>query len=787
MMFKFLTKWLFLPALIALFASCADDEEGTEFLFNREVMELSVIRGCADENDTSACYRVRFSLPIKKDDLACIRVWLDTTVVDDTSKAVSSKQIDNSTMCLEYDENGSRLADTVDLTKEVKEFLDKDYDSLQVAFFCEYSDNGDPGAVQRVFLHFKDDLPPSSVNVPDPVTWTDGAQFEWHRSTDQTDFYKPAELSGIIFGYNVVIYAEDSEEDLSDIKVILTTPEGVDSTGKKYYQRHARIRSTKDSVWVDSVSRGEKKKNVLRLAVLDGKGFDFDNDSLNRYSMTIRGLRPMSVYTIGIAAWDAVGNQSCTECLSEPKNNKRFDTTDSVAPVMPTKLYVIEDTLFPGKARLDSNNRLRIFWNMSVDPFVVDHPIESDTVVVIPDTCKFILCYDTVATYVIEHYDVIAKEWKKFDYVIGDSARYGQKFQLEKDTMMVSTRTVNKNGTAQALFVTDTIRWVSPGDTIILRIRARDKSGYYSAALIDTIYVSPGVLAAELECPEGYVPVSVNDSTKFCMERYEHRNDSGEFVYNVLHSEAVAACEAVSASGFKVSLCKERDWELVCLSGGTLSNGVLAEESVNSAKSLFSYCNVGTNDSASAADISKRDYRCTNKMGVKDLPGQYQEWVIGKSEDTVAVAKGSSYKVFSGLDRESLMLCTNRSYPYFTRLGYTTDSVYLYREGAKVDTVFKADSSRTLYKVLTKKDFKDSLQFFEVQDASGNTIGEDYAPYSEYKKGGDEWLETLANGLVYVPSEVKVVFLTGSKVAYRGATAFYKSPAISFRCCAYPE
>ena len=174
-------------------------------------------------------------------------------------------------------------------------------------------------------------------------------------------------------------------------------------------------------------------------------------------------------------------------------------------------------------------------------------------------------------------------------------------------------------------------------------------------------------------------------------------------------------------------------------------------------------------------------------MGVKDLPGQYQEWVIGKSEDTVAVAKGSSYKVFSGLDRETLMLCTNRSYPYFTRLGYTTDSVYLYREGAKVDTVFVADTSRTLYKVLTKKDFKDSLQFFDVQDASGNTIGEDYALYSEYKKGGDAWLDTLANGLVYVPSEVKVVFLTGSKVAYRGATAFYKSPAISFRCCAYPE
>jgi hypothetical protein len=169
------------------------------------------------------------------------------------------------------------------------------------------------------------------------------------------------------------------------------------------------------------------------------------------------------------------------------------------------------------------------------------------------------------------------------------------------------------------------------------------------------------------------------------------------------------------------------------------------------------------------------------------MPGQYQEWVIGRSEDTVAVAKGSSYKIYSGLDRESLALCTNRSYPYFTRPAYTTDSVYLYREGSKVDTVFAADTSRTLFKVLSQKDFTDSLQFFTVQDSSGNTICEDYALYSEYKKGGDAWLDTLGNGLKYVPSEVKVVFLTGEKVRYREAAAFYKSPTIGFRCCAYPE
>ena len=177
-------------------------------------------------------------------------------------------------------------------------------------------------------------------------------------------------------------------------------------------------------------------------------------------------------------------------------------------------------------------------------------------------------------------------------------------------------------------------------------------------------------------------------------------------------------------------------------------------------------------------------------MGVKDLPGQYQEWVLGKSEDTAAVAKGSSYKIYSGLEREALALCTNRSFPYFTRPAYTTDTVFLYREGTKVDTLFQADTTRTPYEkkpYLTKKDFKDTLQFFDVQDSSGNTIGEDYALYSEYKKGGDEWLETLSNGLKYVPTEAKVVFLTGERVSYRKAASFYKSPTIGFRCCAYPE
>jgi hypothetical protein len=383
-----------------------------------------------------------------------------------------------------------------------------------------------------------------------------------------------------------------------------------------------------------------------------------------------------------------------------------------------------------------------------------------------------------VQTYRIERLNPYSGTWDSIPYT-GGSNRYSKLYKISDDTMKVAS-----TGT----FVTDTIRWVSPGDTLIIRIRSIDMSGYYSIALVDTIVVSPGELANEIECPEGFVPVKAADTTElFCMERLEHQNDSGSFMTNVLHSEALATCEAMSADGFRVSLCNERDWELVCLSGGKLAYGVVQEDTLDVLQFLITDCNVSTNDSVTAMDVSKRTSRCMNSMGVRDLPGQLQEWVNGRSEDTLAVLKGGSYKILGGIDREMQAQCVRRSFPVFTRLAYTTDSVYLYREGTKVDTVFEADTSRTLYKVLTQKDFTDSLQFFDVQDSNGNSVGTDYAPYSEYKKGGDEWLEKIGNGMKYVPDHVEVVFLTGEHVSYRGVADFYKSPSIGFRCCAYKE
>ena len=766
-----------LALVVALFASlvgCSDDGSSEEFLFDREISDLSVLRECASDADSGFyCYLLRYRYPIDTNNLRRIYLWVTSDVVDDTSKTVDDDQIAKATDSFEFPSGTAALFDTINLTPYVQE-LAKDSDSVMVAIYCDYS-SGRPGTLQRTFVHFGDDIDPSLLGVLHDSSWTTGAQFKWSRPTDQTEYYKPNELSGPIVGYNIIIRSDNKNEDLRKLKIRLESPDGVDSTGETLFRRHARIMANHDSVWIDSVKHGDNTKNRLAIMVKDGKGYNNDNPDSNVYRLVVEGLKSESEYSIAYSSWDTSGNSSGTEAL-EYKAWEIFYTTDSVAPLMPTKLVTIKDTLFPEMARLDSNNRLRIFWSRSVDPYQKYHGIKVDSVLTIPDTCIFPLCYDTVQSYKIEQLNRITGEWDSCAYA-GGSERYSKLYKRSGDTMKVSS-----TGT----YVVDTIRWVAPGDTLILRVRSIDKSGYYSVALVDTIVVSPGAIANEVECPSGFVAVKSSDTTIFCMERLEHQDDSGAFMTNVLHSEALAACEAISADGFKVSLCNERDWELVCLYDGTLSYGVVQEMS-EAANYLFRDCNVATNNADLAADITKRNPHCMNPMGVRDMPGQYQEWVMGRSEDTVAVLKGGAYKSMSGLDIESQALCTNRSFPIFTRLAYTTDSVFLYREGTKVDTVYEADTSRTLYKVLTKKDFKDSLQFFDVQDSNGNSVGTDYAPYAEYKRGGDEWLEKVSNGMVYVPDHIEVVFLTGERISYRGVANFYKSPSIGFRCCAYKD
>ena len=780
-------KLYFLAALAVFLVACSDDDDGAEFMFDREVSEVSVLYECDSDTSSEPCFKIRYRYPYRLDDYAGLCVWFGKSIVDDTSKAVSDKQVqmahdslNEETYFHEYKKN-SRYYDTLDVTAMVSQYIKNGEDTLLVALYSEYSDGGDPGSVQRTVLRFKDNEPPSVV-VPEDSVWSKGVMLSWDRPIDQTNMQGTG--YGKIYGYNIVIYAIDRpEEDLRDLKVTLQAPAGIDYTGDKYYKRGVHIVRNADSVYIQEVKSSDKDKNYLRLVVLDGDAYNSEKIAKNHFRLFIEGLRTRSnsedyEYKVGFSAWDIVGNRSGSEGDSKvsPKDWRGFMTTDSIAPLMPKKIFADDDSLFPGFAKLDSNNRVTVFWSRSVDPLKFNHGIESDSELVISRNCGIQDCYRNVKSYTVEYYNKSNNSWAQYsDNDNIGATRYKREENGEFKVDVLDTGS----------FVGYTIRRVPPGDTLILRIHSFDSSGYKSATLEDSIFVSPGALAADLKCPNGFVAVSTSDTTSLCMERFEHRDAKGKFMTNVLHSEAMAACEAISADGFEVSLCRERDWELVCLSGGSLSYGVIEDDDAQASDYLFSICNVSTNDSISAADIAKRDPHCMNPMGVRDLPGQYQEWVRGRSDDTIAILKGSSYKIFQGLDRESVAYCTNRAFPFYTRLGYTQDTVYLYREGTQVDTVYAADTTRTLYKKLTKSDFKDTLQFYDVLDANGKVIGKDYSLYSEYKKGGQAWLDSIANGLQYKPTKVEPVFLTGEKVYNRQAASYYKSSAIGFRCCAY--
>lgn len=774
-----MTKRIFkVFTIIGLFllASCADDDEGVEYFFDREILDMSVLRECAPGvEDESYCYQLRFRYPIETKELKGIHLWLDTTVIDDTSKAVSSAALEKSIL-IEYNDKKADDFDTIDLTALLADYLDRD--SLQVALWPEYTDKDKDekkGSLQRLHIHFGDDSPPSRVNLQDSV-WSTGALFDWARPTDQIDFYDPNNISGPIVGYNIVIYAENKEEDLRNLKIKVLQNTKVDSTGSSLYNKHARIRAIKDSIWVDETSQSDNVKNYMRIAVLDGKGFDFDLVDANRFRLIIEGLQPESRYTIGITAYDSSGNDSGNDGSETVDNNQLFITTDKIAPLMPEMIFTVRDTLNSSFTRLDSNNRVLIYWSNSVDPVEESHNISVDSVLKIPSSCSEYFCYRAVSKYIIERYN--GNSWDLLAYAGGEaSTRYTKKYEWKGDSMAVS---------AIGKFVSDTIRWVLPMDTLILRIRSVDSSGYYSKALIDTLYIAPHQVA-DLECPPGFVAVESSDTTRFCMESIEHRDENGEFYSNVLHSEAMEICNAMSLPGFNVSLCHESDWQKACLSGGSSTYGVIEDGDVASSEYLFSYCNVGTNDSLFAKSFVNRNAKCANRFGIRDLPGQYQEWVLGRSSDTLQVLKGSSFQQFEGLDRETAAMCTNRFFPYYTRMGYTQDTIYLYVNGTTVDTTLTADTTKTLYAILTQKDFKDTLQFFDVKNPETlEVIGEDYALLSEYKKGDSLWLENLAQGLIYEPSRKEVVFLL-KPTSYRAAAAFYKDNSISFRCCAYPE
>jgi len=726
------SKLLAIFIFLLLFA-CSDDNNNPTYPFERTVLDISIAKIGKDS------YIMRWRHPIEKKDLQNYYIWLDTTVVNDSTQSISQEQINQASASRAYNSNVE--SDSLDLTSLVSKFLERD--SLHIAIWAKYS-GSEQGAVVHLYIHFGDDVPPSIVYFSDSSA-SKSIWINWVRPTDQRDFYSPGEVDGPIAGYDISLEAMDKSENIRNNAAVtanLAKPQLFYKLKKEGY----RAVLEKDN---------NQNQNFLRFVLLDGKGFASDDIQANEWKMEISGLKPEQLYKITIVAYDSAGNQSKPE-------NRVVSTTDTIPPTIASKFWLYADS-GDGLPRLDSN-RLILFWIRSLDP--LDNRGN----------------YAEVKKYVIEQKN--GTEWKPItrDFVVLEDY-YNPRYKLENGSMVLD---------ANGEYISDTLRWILPGDTITLRVRAVDNSGYYSSALVQTIVVSKGELW-KYKCPPNFVPVRMDLSSVFCIEKLQHISGD-KFEKNVLYEKAKEKCKDLSSGNFEVRLCTEQEWNVACTDGGS-RYGVIEERNFNPNTFLYGSCGVGTGDSISANSIAKRNKICANRNGVRDLPGQLQEWVIGKGDSgEVPLLKGSSYIQFEGASIVELALCKNRFAPTRIRPKYTTEPVYLYRSGSRTDTLLNIDTLRTTrYEILEPSKFKDTILVYLLYDSTGNFLDTDYVDQADYlKRGGSTglkdkdgkiryYLEELWQGLKYEAIEKRQVLILGTESI--NAEKFFLDPTVGFRCC----
>jgi len=720
--------------LFILFA-CSDESDNPTWPFERTISEISIAK-------RPNYYLLTWRHPIERAGLQNYYIWIDTTVVKNYEQSVSQAQINQASIIIPY--SGTGEGDSLELTTFLNsEFLKRD--SLHIAIWAGYF-GIEQGVVQHKYIYFGDDMPPSIINFSDSSS-SNAIWINWMRPTDQKNFYSPEIMNGPIAGYNVTVQAKNNNEDIKNAGLEISLNGIIINTSNINKSQRFR-KQGRETVLEDIANTGSK---LLRFAIIDGKGFDVDNPQANKWQMKISNLMPERDYRILVVAYDSAGNASGSE---EIENGTYIKTTDAIPPLIANKFWLYPDT-GDGLPRLDSN-RLILFWPRSVDPLNNYTQIKIDSMLHIPASCAPGSCYRDVKGYLIEQKD--GNGWKIISNIENSYARHS----LQSNSMVA-----NANGD----FVSDTLRWISPGDTIILRMRAVDSSEAYSKYWIDTIFVSKGELW-QRKCPLNFAPVK-NNSDVFCMEKLQHISKD-TFEINVLYREAKEKCE-ISGN----HLCTEEEWDDACTSRGSLY-GVIEESNVGISDFLFAYCGVGTGNSVSAKEPGKRNKLCASPDGIRDLPGQLQEWVVGK--DGSPLLKGSSYAIFEGASRVELALCKNKFTPTRIRPKFAIDSVYLYRSGSRIDTLQERDPLRTIYAILPPSSFTDTLLVYNLKSKNNDLLGSDYVDKKEYRRrGGDEWLKELWKGLKYEPKEERRVLILGTESI--NATNFFLDPTVGFRCC----
>ena len=201
----------------------------------------------------------------------------------------------------------------------------------------------------------------------------------------------------------------------------------------------------------------------------------------------------------------------------------------------------------------------------------------------------------------------------------------------------LTVRAAQRNDT---LFV-DTVRYLSPGGTYRIYVKAVDSTGHVSAPDSITVTTTAAVFPgpdSSATCPPDFVAVpggrflfgdtgsvSADDektsgsalsrvARSFCIEPYEHKDSTGAFAARKTWEQARDICADIAATltpSDSTWLCTEAEWERACEGvspDAPLTYGMQSER-VSGASVRFS-CNVGTGDSLMAISPSLRDPVC---------------------------------------------------------------------------------------------------------------------------------------------------------------------------------
>jgi len=492
----FSLSFLAFVALAALvISSCGNSNNSKEYSFERSVQEPVIEKRClSTETDTTKeCYLLKWRNPTDTSNLVRIHIWLDTTAVGLTAESASASDLAQS-IVRNFSPVEGILVDSMDLSEELKAFAGRD--SVHITLWAEYDDNGVKGRLVRTFVILGDDIPPARVQLTDSATYNT-LVLHWVRPIDQTDFYNLDSLNGPIVGYNITFHGPDSS---SLLKLSATLRVGGLETPLLLAQRYLYA----DGAFELLPAANEKQDRYM--AIKDGLGFQADSIA-NVFELVFTGLKPETKYEMLIEAYDSAGNMSESDQFY-------LSTTDSIAPLKPPQFWVSPDTVHPGYAQLDSN-RILLRWPKSPDPLRKSHGITADSIYHIPTSCKEGDCYRASAYYILQRFN--GTEWVGLHGAVDEKSVTRESWSLVSGLMAEDSL---------GNFMGDTLRWVVPGDSIPIRIRAVDSSGGVSLWLYDTMRVSLGVLGDSLQCPAGMVAVhkragaDVSVYSAFCMERY---------------------------------------------------------------------------------------------------------------------------------------------------------------------------------------------------------------------------------------------------------------------------